>query len=159
MTYLLVRLFALQSLDSSHLTHGLVNFTLLTKGLDLLRATLNSKLDFRNFPHLHECRYVGQSAQSLIQHGTYQVRGLRVLLWGLFQPPVCRSDPPVALIHEGKYVGLVLGLEACKDGVAGIRFARGEELGLQTFGVRLGACAEVHFLGRIALARNACAER
>ena len=90
---------------------------------------------------------------------TYQVGCLCVLLGSLFQPPVRRTDPPVALVHEGEDVGLVLGLEACKDGVAGIRFARGEELGLQTFGVRLGACAEVHFLGRIALARNACAER
>ena len=146
MTYLLVRLFALQGLDSSHLTHGLVNLTLLTKGLDLLRATLDSELNFRNFPHLHECRYVGQSAQSLIQHGTYQVRGLRVLLWGLFQPPVCRSDPPVALIHEGKYVGLVLGLEPCEDGITGVGLPSGEEFSLQPFRVRLGTCTEVHFL-------------
>lgn len=70
-----------------------------------------------------------------------------------------RTDPPVALVHEREDVGLILGLEARKDGVARIRLARGEELGLETFGVRLGACTEVHFLGYIASARSACAER
>ena len=145
MTYLFVRLFALQSLDSGHLTHRLVNFTLLTKGLDLLRATLDSKLDFRNFPHLSvSVRW--SATQPFIQHRTYQVRRLCVLLRGLFQPPVCRPNPPVAFIHEGKYVGLVLGLEACEYGITRVGLPSGEEFSLQPFRVRLGTCTEVHFL-------------
>ena len=51
-THLLVRLLALQRLDSSHLPHGLLNLALLTERLDLLRTTLDSQLDFGNFPHL-----------------------------------------------------------------------------------------------------------
>lgn len=77
---------------------------------------------------------------------THQIRRLRILLRRLLQPPLRRPNPSIALIHEREYVRLVLHLEAREDGVVRVRFALCEELGFETFGVRFGAGAEVHFL-------------
>ena len=55
-------------------------------------------------------------------------------------------NSPVTLVDESKDVRLVFRLETCKDRIVGVCFFRGKKFGFETFGVRLWACAKVHFL-------------
>jgi hypothetical protein len=66
---------------------------------------------------------------------TNQVSGLRVFLWGLFQPPLRGPNTAVTLIYEDKNVVLVFCLEFGKNWVAGVLLSGCKEFSLQPFGM------------------------
>lgn len=64
---------------------------------------------------------------------TNQVSGLRVFLWGLFQPPLRGPNTAVTLIYKDKNVVLVFCLEFGKNWVAGVLLSGCKEFRLQPF--------------------------
>lgn len=64
---------------------------------------------------------------------TDQVSGLRVFLWGLFQPPLRGPNTAVTLIYEDKNVVFVFCLKFGKNWVAGILLSGSKEFRLQPF--------------------------
>lgn len=77
---------------------------------------------------------------------THQVSCLGILFWCLLQPSVCSTNAPIALVDELENVGLVLLLESSEHGVVWAGRLGCQILGLEPFGVRFRAGAEIHFL-------------
>jgi hypothetical protein len=102
--------------------------------LDLFRSTLNCKLNFSNLTHLHSRDASVSNRNVRMGRGdTDQVSGLRVFLWGLFQPPLRGPNTAVTLIYEDKNVVFVFCLKFGKNWVAGILLSGSKEFRLQPF--------------------------
>jgi hypothetical protein len=106
-----------------------------TQCLNLFRSTLNCKLNFSNFTHLSSGDASASNRNMRTWRDTDQVSGLRVFLWGLFQPPLRCPNTAITLIYEDKNVVLVFCLEFGKNWVAGVLLSGCKEFCLQPFGM------------------------
>jgi len=93
------------------------------------------RAQFQQFHASAQQRRVSLRSDVRVEHGTNQVSGLRVFLWGLFQPPLRGPNTAITLIYKDKNVVLVFCLEFSKNWVAGVLLSSCEEFRLQPFGM------------------------